>query len=34
MTDLKALKQYLTGYEEFYNKIFDWPTTDLPPAND
>lgn len=30
--DLQALKPYLVGYEEFYESIFQWPTTEAECA--
>ncbi|KAG8270360.1 hypothetical protein J6590_087017 [Homalodisca vitripennis] len=26
IVDMKKLKPYLTGYEEFYDEIYQWPT--------
>lgn len=28
MADIKKLKPYLIGYEDFYDGIFEWPTSE------
>lgn len=28
--DIKKLTEYTSGYEDFYNSILQWPTTEAP----